>query len=95
VPNRTLTATAVERLKPPATGQIDHFDQGYPGLGLRVSWGGTKAWVYFFRLHDKQKRLTLGRWPSMSLAGARDAWRDARKTGGQAHRRCQARRCRC
>jgi hypothetical protein len=36
--------------------------------------------VYFYRLFGKQKRLTLGRWPSMSLAGAREAWRDARKT---------------
>src|SRR6516164_1788733 len=78
--NRTLTATAVERIRAPATGQTDHFDQGYPGLALRVSYGGAKAWVYFYRLYGKQKRLTLGRWPSMSLAGAREAWRDARKT---------------
>jgi integrase len=77
---RTLTATAVERLRAPASGQIDHFDHGYPGLALRVSYGGAKAWVYFYRLFGKQKRLTLGRWPSMSLSAAREAWRDARKT---------------
>ena len=77
---RTLTAAAVERIRAPATGQADHFDQGYPGLALRVSYGGAKAWVYFYRLYGKQKRLTLGRWPSMSLSGAREAWRDARKT---------------
>jgi len=76
---RPLTAAAVERIRAPATGQTDHFDQGYPGLALRVSYGGAKAWVYFYRLYGKQKRLTLGRWPSMSLAGAREAWRDARK----------------
>src|SRR5215472_3481447 len=75
---RTLTAAAVERIRAPANGQIDHFDQGYPGLALRVSYGGAKSWVYFYRLFGKQKRLTLGRWPSMSLAAARDAWRDAR-----------------
>src|SRR5215472_8640794 len=66
--NRTLTATAVERIRVPATGQADHFDQGYPGLALRVSYGGAKSWVYFYRLFGKQKRLTLGRWPSMSLS---------------------------
>jgi len=76
--NRTLTATAVERLRAPATGQADHFDQGYPGLALRISYGGARTWVYFYRLFGKQKRMTLGRWPSMSLAAARDAWRDAR-----------------
>ena len=57
---RTLTAAAVERIRAPATGQADHFDQGYPGLALRVSYGGAKAWVYFYRLYGKQKRLTLG-----------------------------------
>ena len=75
---RTFTAAAVERMRAPASGQIDHFDHGYPGLALRVSYGGAKAWVYFYRLFGKQKRLTLGRWPSMSLAAAREAWRDAR-----------------
>jgi integrase len=80
VTHRTLTATAVERIRAPASGQTDHFDQGYPGLALRVSYGGAKAWVYFYRLYGKQKRLTLGRWPSMSLSAAREAWRDARKT---------------
>jgi integrase len=77
---RTRTAAAVERIRAPASGQADHFDQGYPGLALRVSYGGTKAWVYFYRLFGKQKRLTLGRWPGISLSGAREAWRDARKT---------------
>jgi len=80
MPARTLTATAVERIRAPAIGQTDHFDGGYPGLALRVSYGGAKTWVYFYRLFGKQKRLTLGRWPSMSLAAAREAWRDARKT---------------
>ena len=77
---RTLTAAAVERIRAPTSGQIDHFDQGYPGLALRVSYGGSKTWVYFYRLFGKQKRLTLGRWPSMSLSTAREAWRNARTT---------------
>jgi integrase len=76
---RSLTAAAVERIRAPRSGQIDHFDTGYPGLALRVSYGGAKAWVYFYRLFGKQKRMTLGRFPSMSLSGAREAWRDARK----------------
>ena len=71
--NRTLTATAVERLRAPTTGQADHFDQGYPGLALRVSYGGARTWVYSYRLFGKQKRMKLGRWPSMSLSAAREA----------------------
>ncbi len=79
MPTRSLTAAAVERIKPPKDGQADHFDKGFPGLALRVSYGGSRTWVHFYRLHGKLRRLTLGRWPSMDLAGARDAWRTARK----------------
>ena len=83
MPTRALTVAAVERIKPPSGGQADYFDKGFPGLALRVSYGGAKAWVYFYRLHGKLHRLTLGRSPAMSLAEARDAWRDARKTVGK------------
>ena len=79
MPKRALTAASVERIKPPAKGQIDHFDKGYPGLALRVSYGGGRSWVYFYRLHGKLHRMTLGRWPSMQLADARAAWQDARR----------------
>lgn len=73
----TLTIAGVARIKPPKHGQADHFDRGYPGLALRVSYGGTKTWVFFYRLHGKQRRLTLGRYPAVQLGQARDAWRIA------------------
>jgi integrase len=76
---RPLTAAAVGRLKPPMAGQVDHFDAGYPGLALRVSYGGGRSWVFFYRWQGKQRRLTLGPWPALELAEAREAWREARK----------------
>ncbi|MFZ0852130.1 MAG: Arm DNA-binding domain-containing protein, partial [Hyphomicrobiaceae bacterium] len=76
---KPLTAQGVDRMKPPAAGQVDRFDGGYPGLALRVSYGGRKTWVYFYRFAGKQKRLGLGVYPSTSLAEARDAWRAARE----------------
>jgi integrase len=76
---RHLTAAAVGRIKPPVAGQVDHFDAGYPGLALRISYGGSRSWVYFYRWHGKQKRLTLGSWPALELGQARDVWREARK----------------
>lgn len=75
---RQLTAAAVSRIKGPIEGQIDHFDAGYPGLALRISYGGSRSWVYFYRWQGKQRRLTFGPWPAVDLAGARDAWREAR-----------------
>ena len=79
MPTRALTTAAVARLKPPTQGQADYFDKGFPGLALRVSYGGSKTFVHFYRQYGKLRRLTLGRWPKMDLAGARDAWRTARK----------------
>lgn len=79
MPTRALTVAGVVRIKPPKRGQIDHFDAGFPGLALRVSYGGAKAWVFFSRLHGKLRRLSLGRFPAMGLHEAREAWRIARE----------------
>lgn len=76
---RALTAAAVERLKPPAAGQEDHYDAGFPGLACRISHGGARSWIYLYRIHGTKRRMTLGRWPAMSLAEAREIWRAARK----------------
>jgi integrase len=76
---RSLTDAAVKRLKPPAKGQIDLFDQGYPGLALRISYGGGKTFVYFYKIGGRLRRMSLGRYPSTSLSEAREAWRKARQ----------------
>src|SRR5215475_12262226 len=78
MPTRSLVIASVARIKPPKQGQVDYFDRGYPGLALRVSYGGAKTWIYFYRLHGKLRRLSLGRFPGMELDEARNAWRSAR-----------------
>jgi integrase len=83
MPTRALTVASVARIKPPKQGQADYFDKGFPGLALRVSYGGAKAWVYFYRLHGKLRRMSLGRFPAMSLEEARDAWRASRLAVGK------------
>lgn len=76
---RGLTQIGVERLKPPAKGQEDHFDKAYPGLSLRVSANGRKAWSYSYRHGTKQRRLPLGLLSEVDLDGARARWREARE----------------
>src|SRR5262245_37700585 len=78
MPTRALTVVSVARIKAPKKEQVDYFDRGYPGLALRVSYGGAKAWIYFYRLHGKLRRMSLGRFPGMELDEAREAWRAAR-----------------
>ena len=48
------------------------------GLFLRVHPSGVKAWVYAYRFDGKQKKLTLGQYPQLSLKDARKARQDAR-----------------
>ena len=58
--HKTLTDAAVRKLKAKKSQQIDHFDQQYPGLAIRVSHS-RKVWVYFHRLKGdpKLRRLTF------------------------------------
>jgi integrase len=90
MPKKSLTDLAVQSIKLPPKpkkkgdiGQVDYFDKGYPGLALRVSYGGSRVWIYSFRgFSPKAQRVTarrikLGEYPSMTLAGAREAWRRA------------------
>ena len=71
MPKMKFTTAAIERLKSPAEGQVDYFDVAYPALALRVTSNGVRSWVYFGRVHRKIKRATLGRYPDLSLAKAR------------------------
>ncbi len=68
---KTLTAQFVESAETPKVGQVDYWDARTPGLSLRVSQGGRKAWTVFFRFHGRMRRLTLGTYPILSLADAR------------------------
>ena len=76
----TITDAAAQKFT--AKGdRVDHFDSSHPGLALRVSQTGVKAWTYFYRLengHVHQRRMTLGIFPAMSVKDAHEAWRRAR-----------------
>jgi integrase len=71
MPHLKLTSAAVTRIKPPARGQEEYFDKLLPSFGLRISYSGTKAWFVMTRVKGKLIRLTIGRFPGMSLADAR------------------------
>ncbi|MGO8839882.1 MAG: Arm DNA-binding domain-containing protein [Methyloceanibacter sp.] len=79
MPKLHLTEACVQRFKPPETGQREIFDLGYPGLALRIGHGGAKSFQMFYRSGGKLRRETLGRWPAISLADAREAWRKTRE----------------
>jgi integrase len=73
-----LTDRFCDRAKS-ATAQTDYFDETVSGLALRVSAKGVKAWtLHFTGPTGKRARITLGRYPSTSLAHARTLALDAK-----------------
>jgi integrase len=73
-----LTQLAIEKAKTRGRRyDLPDGPGGVPGLMLRVSERGVKTFALRFRLRDEQPRMTLGKHPGMTLAGARTAARDA------------------
>jgi len=58
---------------PPAAGRRDYADQICPGLHVRVTSRGTKSFSAMLRVNHRLQRRTIGRYPHVSLAQARDA----------------------
>src|SRR5262245_20640035 len=59
--------------------QVDYFDARTPGLALRVTSSGHKAWSFLFTASNgKRARVGLGTYPGTSLAMARTKATEAR-----------------
>jgi integrase len=72
MPRQKLTDAFLRHVKAPSEAQVEHWDTLTPGFGLRVSYGGRKAFVVLTRIDGKLHRFTLGAYPKKSLAEARD-----------------------
>jgi len=65
LPSIRLTQAAVDKLRPPAEGRVDYWDNQLPGFGLRVSAArpglpAGKSWCVMYRFAGKKRRETLG-----------------------------------
>ena len=68
-----LTDSQIKRLKPSDTCTPSRPDKYSDGNNLRlwVRSTGSKVWVCDYKYADKRQSLTIGKYPSMSLADAR------------------------
>ena len=75
-----LTDTGIRSYQPRAA-QYSKGDTAFPGLCLRVTPGGIKTFAFAYRNKGTGKVtwLTLGRYPDVPLARARELANDARK----------------
>ena len=72
MPRHKLTDAFLRSVKTPAEGQIEYWDTLTPGFGVRVSYGGRKAFQVLTRIDGKLHRFTIGAYPRFSLSEARD-----------------------
>ena len=66
-----LTDLHIRKLQAASGKRVEIWDDRVPGLGVRAS-SETKAFVLLYRLNGKSKRMTLGRYPVLSLSEARE-----------------------
>lgn len=72
-----LTQRTIDSLTLPADrAEAIYFDDDIAGFGLRLRDGGSRTWVFQYKLGAKHRRLTLGRVSALPLAKARDTASD-------------------
>ncbi|MCB9988313.1 MAG: tyrosine-type recombinase/integrase [Rhodospirillales bacterium] len=69
--HKRLTDTGLTKLKPPETGTVEYADTVVKKLYLRHSATDVKSWRFAYRFGGQQRRMTLGRYPEISLTQAR------------------------
>ena len=67
-----FTDKAIHNLKPKDSRYLVR-EKGRPGFGIRVFPSGVKSWVFVYTINGRQRWMTLGAYPDMSLADAHAA----------------------
>tara|TARA_R110002074_G_scaffold402332_1_gene607500 strand:+ start:7048 stop:8271 length:1224 start_codon:yes stop_codon:yes gene_type:complete len=67
-----FTHERLSKLPVPETGRVEYFDTKQQKLRLRVSSSGAMSFAVVKKVNGKPKRVTIGQWPEISIAKARD-----------------------
>ena len=66
-----LTERGVKGLEPGLKNFIV-YDKEVVGFGVRITSGGTRAFILTYRIDARERRLTIGAWPDWSVTAARE-----------------------
>jgi integrase len=66
-----LTDLQIRKLVPRPRERFEVWDARLPGFGVRIAPTGTKSFILVYRHKGRPRRMTLGRYPVLSLADAR------------------------
>lgn len=68
-----FTDKTVEALPAPATGSKIYYDPTLRGFGVRVTAAGARSYIFNYRAKGRERRITVGSWPSWKVRPAREA----------------------
>ncbi|MBF0169400.1 MAG: tyrosine-type recombinase/integrase [Alphaproteobacteria bacterium] len=69
--NIHLTSHVVEGTTPPKRGHYIIYDDQIPGFGIRTTAAGVRSFVLNYRFEGRERRLTIGRYPDLTVSRAR------------------------
>lgn len=72
MPTIKFTTRSIGAIKRSDVGRAEYWDKKVTGFGLRVSGSGQKTWIAMYRHAGRLRRLTIGTYPTLSLADARE-----------------------
>lgn len=78
MPKVLLTDEFIEKIPQVSDQRVDYFDTIVPAFHLRV-FRHAKSFRLVYRIDGKQRPVTLGRWPQLSLSNARAQAKELRK----------------
>src|SRR5262249_3893743 len=68
-----LTVKNVPGLKlKPGKEETIYFDDDVPGFGIRLREGGSRTWIFQYKIGAKHRRMALGKLSAIDVGKARD-----------------------
>jgi len=77
VARQRLTDRVCSTTAPPAAGRVEIFDELVTGLAFRITEKGGRSWSILYRAAGELRRDTLGPYPRIGVARAREMAREA------------------
>jgi integrase len=67
-----ITQKLISKLSPPPQGNYVEYDSEIPGFGVRITATGVVAFILNYRIHGRERRYTIGRYPELTATAARE-----------------------
>ena len=62
----------ISKLSPAPQGNYIEYDSEIPGFGVRITATGVVAFILNYRIHGRERRYTIGRYPELTATAARE-----------------------